>query len=263
MSGLSKDSPPLIFLHGWGQTRRAFDPLMRALSDRGVRSFAFDFPGHGDARDEPGPYSFDRYARLIGDFAKSAGVSRFHLAGWSMGGTIAAIHCLEQREPRPLSLILIASTPRFVALKNNLGVGQHPTAVKKMERMISADHDSGLREFIGSFFESGENIPQEMKGQIENYLIPESFPPNKDTLLATLKELSALDLTISGRMWDGPVLNIQGTADKITLKGGQKLWRGLFDNITEAPVESAGHAPHLTQTAGVAKTIAGFLGPLE
>jgi pimeloyl-ACP methyl ester carboxylesterase len=180
-----------------------------------------------------------------------------------MGGTIAAIHCLEQREPRPLSLILIASTPRFVAPENNLGVGQHPTAVKKMERMISTDHDSGLREFIGRFFESGEVILESMKAEIENLLIPENFPPNKDALLATLKELAALDLTISGRKWDGPVLNIQGTADKITLKGGQRLWRGLFDNITEAPVESAGHAPHLTQTAGVAEIIAGFIGSLE
>lgn len=180
-----------------------------------------------------------------------------------MGGTIAAIHCLERREPRPLSLILIASTPRFVALENSRGVGQPPATVKKMERMIAADHDAGLREFIGRFFESGEIIPEEMKPQIEKLLIPENFPPNKDALLSTLKEIAALDLSVSGLKWDGPVLNIQGTADKITLKGGQRLWRGLFDNITEAPMESAGHAPHLTQTAGVAKTIAGFLSPLE
>jgi pyruvate dehydrogenase E2 component (dihydrolipoamide acetyltransferase) len=258
-----EDSAPIIFLHGWGQSRRAFDPLIHALNDRGVRSFAFDFPGHGDARGEAGPFSFDRYTSLIGEFAKSIGATRFHLAGWSMGGTIAAIHCLEQRVPRPLSLILIASTPRFVALDNSLGVGQHPVAVKKMERMISADHNAGLREFIGRFFESGEVITEEMKTQIGKLLIPENFPPNKDALIATLKELSALDLTISGRKWDGPVLNIQGTADKITLKGGQRLWRGLFGNITEAPMESAGHAPHLTKTAGVAEIIAGFLSPLE
>ena len=263
MSDLSKGSASLIFLHGWGQSRRVFNPLINALNDRGVTSFALDFPGHGDAREEPGPYSFDRYASLIGDFAKSAGASRFHLAGWSMGGTIAAIHCLERREPRPLSLILIASTPRFVALGNNIGVGQHPTAVEKMERMISADHDAGLRDFIGRFFESGEVITEEMKADIENLLIPESFPPNKDAILSTLKELAALDLTVSGHKWDGPVLNIQGTADKITLKGGQRLWRGLFDNITEAPMESAGHAPHLTQTDGVAEIIAGFIGSLE
>jgi pyruvate dehydrogenase E2 component (dihydrolipoamide acetyltransferase) len=258
-----EDSAPLIFLHGWGQSSKTFTPLVRELRERGVTSFAFDFPGHGDARDEPGSYSFDHYASLIGAFAKSIGASRFHLAGWSMGGTIAAIHCLEQREPRPLSLVLIASTPRFVAQENNLGEGQHPAAVKKMERMISSDHNAGLREFIGRFFESGEIIPESMKAQIENLLIPENFPPNKDALLSTLKELSALDLTISGRKWDGPVLNIQGTADKITLKGGQRLWRGLFGDITEAPMESAGHAPHLTQTAGVAEIIAGFLSSLE
>lgn len=254
---------PLIFLHGWGQSRRAFDPLIHALNDRGVRSFSFDFPGHGDARDEPGPYSFDRYASLIGEFAKSIGASRFHLAGWSMGGTIAALHCLQRKEPRPLSLILIASTPRFVAMGNSIGVGQPPVAVKKMERMITADPDAGLREFIGRFFESGEIIPEEMKSEIEKLLIPETFPPNKNALLSTLSELSSLDLTTSGLEWDGPVLNIQGTADKITLKGGQRLWSGLFEKITEAPMESAGHAPHLTQTAGVAEIITGFLSSLE
>lgn len=263
MSGLSNVPFPLIFLHGWGQSRRAFDPLIHALNDRGVRSFAFDFPGHGDAREEPGPFSLDRYANCIGEFAKSIGASRFHLAGWSMGGTIAAIHCLQQKEPRPLSLTLIASTPRFVAMGNSIGVGQPPVAVKKMERMISSNHDAGLREFIGRFFESGEIIAEEMKSQIEKLLIPENFPPNKDALLSTLKEIAALDLSVSGLKWDGPVLNIQGTADKITLKGGQRLWRGLFENITEAPMESAGHAPHLTQTAGVAEIIAGFLRSLE
>jgi pimeloyl-ACP methyl ester carboxylesterase len=263
LSGLFKKFSPLIFLHGWGQTRRAFDPLISALNERGVRSFAFDFPGHGDARGEPGPYTFDRYASLIGAFAKSIAAQRFHLAGWSMGGSIAAIHCLEQRNPRPLSLILIASTPRFVSHENNLGVGQHPTSVKKMERMIQRDHNAGLREFIGRFFESGEVIPEEMKTQIENLLIPVNFPPDKDALLSTLNEMAALDLTTSGQRWDGPVLNIQGMADKITASGGQKLWLSLFDNVTEAPMESAGHAPHLTRTGATADIIAGFLSSLE
>lgn len=263
MSGSSKDSAPIIFLHGWGQSRKAFEPLIAALNERRITSFAFDFPGHGDSRNEPGPYSFDRYTSLIAEFVKSTGAPRFHLAGWSMGGTIAANYCLRQMEPRPSSLILIDSTPRFVALEKNLGVGQHPIAVKKMERMIERDHDAGLREFISRFFESGEDIPESMRDEIEKYLVPESFPPDKEALLSTLTELSALDLTVSGLKWDGPVLNIHGTADKITPRGGQKLWRSLFDRITEAPVDLAGHAPHLTRTDGVADIITAFISSLE
>lgn len=250
-------------LHGWGQTGRAFSPLAGIIKDR-LRVITADFPGHGSAKYLRGPYTLERFVKMTSDTMRESGAKDFHLLGWSMGGTVAAKYVLDAIEPKPRSLILLSATPAFVVHERNLGIGQHPAAVKKMERMIKSDPAAGLRDFIGRFFESGEIIDPARKEEIEDLLTGPDFPPDKDALLETLKDLAGTDFTSSPRPpGHPPVLIIYGSADKITPGGGQLRWRSVFDNITEIRLEGAGHAPHLTRTDETARAILDFAGSLE
>lgn len=249
----------LILLHGWGQTSRAFEPLVELLRDD-LRIITFDFPGHGEAKEDGGPYTFERYIETLADVVKSLNGGPFHLLGWSMGGTVAALYCLDGAGPLPESLILMSATPKFVIPEKNLGIGQHPAAVKKMERMIRADHEAGLRDFIGRFFDSGEVIAEDMRAEIERVFYPDSFPPKKEALLGTLADLAKADLTARGAgAYNGPMLLIHGRLDRICPAGGQKLWKNLFPNISEFFINDAAHAPHLTRRREVAGAIKNFI----
>ncbi|VAX16921.1 hypothetical protein MNBD_NITROSPINAE03-1575, partial [hydrothermal vent metagenome] len=208
------------------------------------------------------PYTFTRYCDDIAVVVRQLGLDKFHLLGWSMGGTIAVKYCLEKAGLLPESLILLSATPRFVAKTRNLGVGQHPAAVVKMKRMIEADPEAGLRGFIQLFFESGEEIDEGRREEIENALMPFNFPPSGQALLDTLKEYSATDLIgppISPGSYDGRILVIYGSQDKICPPGGQKLWSDMFVKAKTFCIESAGHAPHLTRRHEVADRITRFI----
>lgn len=253
--------PAVVMIHGWGQTSEAMAPLARLLEKR-LRVITFDLPGHGEARDEAGPYTFRRYVETLGGVVRALNGAPFYLLGWSMGGTIAAMYALEKKAPAPEGLILLSATPRFVAQGRNPGMGQHPAAVKKMKRMIRADHDAGLRDFVGRFFDSGEKISAEDRRRVEKALIPPLFPPAGETLLETLDELAAADLTATpGGGLEGRVLLIYGGLDRICPPGGQRLWRKVFDGgpAAEIAMEGAGHAPHLTKGAEVASAVEEFV----
>lgn len=237
-------------------------PLKEALGPA-FNAITPDFPGYGENHSGPGPYTFERYRAFIRETVLKEGPDSFHLLGWSMGGAVAASYCLEGITPQPRSLILLDATPRFVCPEKNLGIGQHPAAVMKLERMIRENPETGLEDFISRIFKAGEEIPEENRTMIERHLKGVPFPPGKQALVESLKELARADLLAYEKRLGLPVLIIYGAIDKITPSGGQRLWTCLFENITEAPVSSAGHAPHLTRTGEVAGLVTDFLDSLE
>ena len=82
--------PPLVMLHGIGASMDHWPRLARRLAER-VRAVAPDLPGFGESdRDPDGDYSMTAQADAVVAFADALGLDRFHLAGSSMGGRIAA-----------------------------------------------------------------------------------------------------------------------------------------------------------------------------
>ena len=251
--------PLIVMIHGWGQTSYAFEPLADILKDR-YRIIALDLPGHGLAKGADGPFTFARYVDEVKLAFSSLSIDRFHLLGWSMGGSLAARYALEGHAPSPASIILLSATPRFVDPAKGIGVGQHPASLKKMIRQVGADHDLGLRSYIESFFQSGEDIDPADTEIIRRRLIPaETFPPAKEALVEGLRELETENLLDHPGEYRGPVLIIHGSLDKICPAGGQRLWKERFENVTWAPVENGGHALNLTRSYDVASHIDHFL----
>ena len=83
------NGPPLVLLHGLGQCRRAWDPVLgHLLAAREV--IAVDLPGHGQSPPVPDGRIPDLTALTdaVEDLLDSLGLERPHLAGNSMGGRI-------------------------------------------------------------------------------------------------------------------------------------------------------------------------------
>jgi len=235
-------------------------PLAVALS-ASHRVINLDLPGHGAAKEEPGPYTFERYMDHIAQVAGRRTEGHFALLGWSMGGLIAAIYALDKMEPKPDSLILLAAPARFIAPKSAIGMGQSQTSITRLRAQLEADHESALRTFIEFFFISGEMIDPEAVASIRAALAPSgAFPPAKEALLVTLDQLSTSDLTLhpSAPMTTRSLI-INGTLDRICPKDGQRLWDGLIIESTRTTLENCGHAPHLTRLSETSAAITDFL----
>ncbi len=97
-------SVALIFLHGFTNTGRSWDPVIAALGER-YTALAPDIRGHGSAS-ERAPVTLQA---VIGDVAALAD-GRFTLVGYSMGGRIA-LHVALALPERVERLVLIGASP--------------------------------------------------------------------------------------------------------------------------------------------------------
>src|SRR5579864_2874463 len=104
--------PPVILLHGGGQTRHAWDATTLALAARGYRTLSFDARGHGDSEWAPdGGYSRDA---MVADLVA---VTRCFdrpaaLVGASLGGNVAMI-AVGEGLLEAWALVLVDVVPRL------------------------------------------------------------------------------------------------------------------------------------------------------
>lgn len=84
----TRDAPTFVFLHGWPESGRSFEPLMTELAEN-FRSIAFDLPGIGDSH---GPLlSGDKkeIAEIIHEAIRRLEASSVILVGHDCGGMVA------------------------------------------------------------------------------------------------------------------------------------------------------------------------------
>lgn len=82
---------PVVFLHGWGLTGRAYDAALRRLIDAGHRVYAPSLPGFGGtAAPADRELSVSGYARWVRQFVDAMGIEGpVILVGHSFGGGVA------------------------------------------------------------------------------------------------------------------------------------------------------------------------------
>jgi 2-succinyl-6-hydroxy-2,4-cyclohexadiene-1-carboxylate synthase len=95
---------PLLLLHGFMQTGRGWDEVVRHLAGERYRPLAPDIRGHGAAGSRR-PVDF---ASCVADVARLAG-PRFALAGYSQGGRLA-LHVALAHPERVSRLVLVSAT---------------------------------------------------------------------------------------------------------------------------------------------------------
>lgn len=83
------EGPPIVMVHGFGASAESFVRFAGALD--GFPVIAVDLPGFGNSDDAAdGDYRIAAQAERLHRFLAARGVARYHLAGNSMGGAIAA-----------------------------------------------------------------------------------------------------------------------------------------------------------------------------
>ncbi|MGH8191851.1 MAG: alpha/beta fold hydrolase [Rhodanobacteraceae bacterium] len=110
---------PVLFAHGFGQSRRIWARPAAALARRGWRTVTFDARGHGDSDRLPdGAYRLEQFVADLLAVTASLGESPV-MVGHSMGGLLAIIAAGEVR-PEPFrapfrALVLVDIAPRWEA----------------------------------------------------------------------------------------------------------------------------------------------------
>lgn len=107
------DASPVLFAHGFGQTRQAWTSSAKALADAGYAAIAVDGRGHGESDWNPADlaYTMDQFVDDLDALATMTPIVPA-LVGASMGGLLGLF--AEGRAPgRFSSLVLVDITPRW------------------------------------------------------------------------------------------------------------------------------------------------------
>jgi 3-oxoadipate enol-lactonase len=107
-----RDRPPIVLLHGWTATAdlnwfRCFRPLAEHY-----RVIAYDHRGHGTGLRTREQFTLEACADDAVSVARSMGIDRFTVVGYSMGGAVAQL--VWRRHPDALAgMVLCATAARF------------------------------------------------------------------------------------------------------------------------------------------------------
>jgi peroxiredoxin len=109
-------APPVVFLHGGGQTRHSWGGTARAVADRGWRSVTVDARGHGESDwSAIGDYRVVSFAADVGELVGRLGAPPI-LVGASLGGLTSMLYAGELARGTVRGVVLVDIVPDMDAV---------------------------------------------------------------------------------------------------------------------------------------------------
>ncbi len=153
-------SPTLLFAHGFGQTRGAWNGAVQALAEQGFRCVSFDSRGHGQSgRVSGGAYHIEQFAGDLLGLARAQPQPPV-LVGASMGGLLGLVVAGEVRPAPFRALVLVDITPRWEA-----------AGVERILGFMQA-HPDGFADYAEAADRIAAYLPQRRERKREEQLRP-------------------------------------------------------------------------------------------
>ena len=250
---------PLVLIHGYPLSGRAWDKQVPVLLDAGYRVITYDRRGFGKSSQPASGYDYDTFAADLNALLEHLDLRDAVLAGHSMGTGEVTRYLGRYGPARVAKGVLISPIPPYLAQ--------------------AADNPEGVPDalFDGFAQAARADTPAWMKGFLDNFY-------NIDTLRGTLVSDQAfqaswnLAVTASATAavacigtWttdfrddlpeiDVPVLVVQGDADQVLPldKTGRRL-PGLIKDARLVVIEDGPHAIPWTHADQVNTALLGFL----
>jgi pimeloyl-ACP methyl ester carboxylesterase len=154
-------SPTLLFAHGFGQTRGAWNGAAAALADSGCRCVTFDSRGHGesDRVSSDAGYHMDQFADDLLRLTAAQPQPPI-LVGASMGGLLGMVIAGEMRPTPFRALVLVDITPRW-----------ETAGVERILAFMQA-HPDGFANYAEASEQIAGYLPQRRERKSEEQLRP-------------------------------------------------------------------------------------------
>jgi pimeloyl-ACP methyl ester carboxylesterase len=252
--------PPLVLLHGFTGTWRAWELVLPAL-ERRHDVFAPTLPGHrGGPSLAPDPVSVEGLLGQIEAMLDAAGFGTAHLVGNSMGGYVA-LRLAERGRAR--SVVALAPAGGWARDDDSLGCTLNRFVEWQGQMRQLAPHadaivadPAGRRRVSLAMTERSEHIPPEL---LAHQMLATATCPGLQTLNETvLREGYSLD----AERIACPVRIVWGTADRLlpwpaTAARYEGEWLPHADWLI---LDEVGHCPQLDVPLETAELILGVTG---
>lgn len=216
------EAPVILAIHGFSSSLHTWEPWVSELATsdnrpNDYRIVSIDLPGHGLTR-APAGYqaSIEAYLDVVAEFVRARGLTRFAVAGNSMGGNVAWEYALAH--PEQVSALILVDASGWP--ETRAALADDPPIFKLLRNPVAApilrdlDNTRLVRQGLEASFANPALVTDEM---VTRYVDLSRAPGHRDILLqmtlgfrhrnyATAERLSALQM---------PVLIMTGSEDRL------------------------------------------------
>jgi len=217
----------LVLLHGFGGHWMDWYDIQPDLA-RDARVLAYDLPGHARSLGHPAAGSASGMAKAILADLDARGISRVHVAGFSMGGAVATLMALRAPD-RVASLTLLAPG----------GFGPD-ISEERLKNLASPDGTDGLRDAMNAMGAPGFEMPTK---NVAVYAAMQSVPGQREKLAEIAGKIAK-----DGRQGEIPRDSLATLAMPVTVVWGTEdpvlpyaQSQGLPPSFHFIPVPGVGH----------------------
>ncbi len=241
--------PPVLFLHGLGGTRYAWEPQLDQLADH-LRCICWDMPGYGDS-DPIEPLSFATIAEAAVALLDRLELPAVDVVGLSFGGQ-QALHLALRHPERVDRLILADTSARF---------GADGTDAETWKRLRLDPLDAGV-------------TPAEMAPSVIDAITAPGFDPDERTrAIAAFSRITATGLRaaveclpshdVGDRLGEilAPTLVVVGELDEETPVAYAEVLATGIPNAELAIISGVGHLVPAEAPERFNRLVRSFLGP--
>jgi pimeloyl-ACP methyl ester carboxylesterase len=241
----------VVLLHGIFGEKDHWVDFARRLTPH-YRVIVPDLPGYGaSTRHEDAAYDYASQTQRLAALLDALGVRRAHLAGSSMGGTLAALLALEQ--PQRVASVAFIGAPHGI---RSLLPSDMDLAIEAGHAPLVTPDAQAFREMMSLVFARPPFLPYPiLQGARAQAL--ERAPSNQRLWQEQLRDRHLLHGRIAALR--GPVLALWGGQDRVFDATGARMLCALLPQAEVEILSWLGHLPMMEAPAEVARRYLRFL----
>ncbi|MBY0564869.1 MAG: alpha/beta hydrolase [Hyphomonadaceae bacterium] len=264
------NAPALVLVHGFSASLHTWEPWVSELSAGDSRLATYrvvsiDLPGHGLTR-APAGYqaSIEAYRDILHDFTSQLGLTRFALAGNSMGGNVAWEYALQYPD-RVQALILVASSGWE---ETRQGLAEDPPVFRLLRNPVlgpilrNLDSTALTRQGLQASFYNPALATEDM---VTRYVSLSRAPGHRDILLQMTLGFRERNYATPERLAplaNVPVLVMAGDTDRLVPPQHAEQFHNAISGSQLIVFENTGHIPQEERAAESAAAVDQFLAAL-
>jgi pimeloyl-ACP methyl ester carboxylesterase len=253
------DGRPVVLIHGWPLSAKAWEPQVPVLLAAGYRVIAYDRRGFGRSEKPQTPCDYDVLAEDLKQVLDECELQNVTLVGFSMGGGEVARYIARYGESRLHSVVFAAAVPPYLLHTANNPEGPlQPAAALKSKKALEQDRNSFFDHFVTDFFSSGGVLQVSESQRAGAIALCHQSDPH--AALECMDAFGTTDFREDLKQVKVPTLVIHGAADGIVpIAGSGERTHRAVPHSQMVRIVGAPHGMNVSHTQAFNEALLAFL----
>jgi non-heme chloroperoxidase len=251
--------PPIVLIHGYPLSGRAWDKQLALLLDRGHRVITYDRRGFGKSSQPASGYDYDTFASDLAALMDELDLNDAILVGHSMGTGEVTRYLGTLGSARVAKGVLVSPIPPFLLQADDNPEGLPPGLFEGFVKAAESDTPAWMKGFLDNFY----NFDQLGGTLVSDQAYQSSF--NLALAMSAIAAVACIptwetDFRADLPKIDVPMMVIHGDADRVLPydKTGKRL-PGLIEDLELVTIQGGPHAIAWTHAAQVNDALLRFV----